>query len=65
MSDGCHIDWDRGIIHFDDGSSGQIIELLDDNGEETDDPDEAAAFLVEDALGQRSLVELGEPQTAH
>ena len=65
MSDGAHIDWDRGIVQFDDGSEGRVIEFLDLDGEETDEHDEIVALLVEDALGQRSLVEIGEPQTAH
>ena len=65
MSDGAHIDWDRGIVHFDDGSLSEIVELLDADMEATEDPEEVEALLVEDAAGERFIVPLGEPESVH
>jgi hypothetical protein len=65
MLDSAHIDWDRGIVHFEDGSLSEIVELLDSDMNTTEEPDDVEALLVEDAAGQRFIVPLGEPQSAH
>lgn len=61
MSDEIEVDTmnlNTGLVSFTDGTSGRVVDMMDEDGEDTEDPDYAIAVIVEHKVHGRFFVEL-------